>query len=246
MIIDLPVEDIQLDPDHFYRKTVTNIDELAESMAGPNGQLQPICVDEQNRLIFGFRRLEAAKRLKWPSIRAIRVDLSDPLAAIRDENECRTDLTVSERVELGQIIQAAEAVKGRERMTLGRNLAKGTERGRSAERAAEAVGWSRETYEAAKKVQQQGTEALKQAVDDQVISVSDAAKLSSQSAKIQDAAVADAAKPKGKGSARKKTLGPKKKAEAAFGVIVRYLDKHGLYEKYKSALEAMRKEISRT
>src|SRR5262249_8927773 len=98
--IDIPVMDVLLHPDRFYRKEVVDLDKLAESMAGPNGQLQPIWVDDQNYLIFGFRRLEAAKSLGWPTIRAIKVNLSDPLAAIRDENECRTNLTTSERVEL--------------------------------------------------------------------------------------------------------------------------------------------------
>src|SRR2546421_8267923 len=110
MILDISIKDVRLHPDRFYRRNLPDLDKLAESMAGLNGQLQPIWIDEQNYLIFGLRRLEAAKRLKWPTIRAIRVNVSDPLAAIRDENECRADLTPSERVELGKMIEAAETV----------------------------------------------------------------------------------------------------------------------------------------
>jgi ParB family chromosome partitioning protein len=189
LITEIPIKDIHLYPDRFYRKTLGDLDKLAESMSAPNGQLQSIWIDENNNLIFGFRRLQAAKRLGWPTIRAIRVDLADPLAAIRDENECRADLTPSERVELGKMIEAAEAAKARERMTLGKNLAKGTDATRSAEKAAEAVGWSRPTYEAAKKVMQHGTEELKRALDEGKVSASDAAKVAKQSPGEQDAAV---------------------------------------------------------
>jgi ParB-like chromosome segregation protein Spo0J len=194
--IDIPVKDVLLHPDRFYRKTVPDLDKLADSMAGPNGQLQPIWVDDQNYLIFGFRRWEAAKHLGWSTIRAIKVSLSDPLAAIRDENECRADLTPSERVELGKMIEAAEAVKARANQTSGKNLAKGQEVGRSADKAAEAVDWSRPTYEAAKKVVDHGTEILKQAMDEGTISVTDAAKVAEKPPDVQRKAVNDVKKGK--------------------------------------------------
>jgi ParB-like chromosome segregation protein Spo0J len=187
--IDIPVKDVLLHPDRFYRRTVPDLNKLADSMAGPNGQLQPIWVDDQNYLIFGFRRWEAAKLLGWPTISAIRVNPSDPLAAIRDENECRTNLTPIERVELGKMIEAAEAVKARANQTSGKNLAKGQEVGRSAEKAADAVDWSRPTYEAAKKVVEHGSEFLKQAMDEGTISVTDAAKVAKETPDVQRKAV---------------------------------------------------------
>jgi hypothetical protein len=39
---------------------------------------------------------------------------------------------------------------------------------------------------------------------------------------------------------------PKKKTEAALNVVVRYLDKHGLYEKHKGALDLILKEIKQS
>src|SRR5262249_35375348 len=189
-IIEIPLKDIHLHPDRFYRRRIPKIQELAQSMGGPNGQLQPIWVDQDNYLIFGFRRLEAAKHLRWPTIKAIRLDLADPLAPIRGENEQRQDLTVEEKVELGKLIEAAEAVRARERQRAGAsgNLPEGP-KGEAREKAAEAVGLSRHTYEAAKKVVEQGTPELVGAVNDGTLSVSDAARVADQPTKVQNKAI---------------------------------------------------------
>jgi ParB family chromosome partitioning protein len=254
-IIDILVSDVRLRPDRFYRKSPAEIDKLADSMVGPNGQLQPICVDEQDYLVFGLRRLEAAKRLGWKTIRTWRVDLADPLSAVCDENECRAALVVSDRVALGQLVEAAEAPRARANQTSGKNLAKGQEAGRSAERAAVAIGWSRPTYEAAKKVQERGTESLRQAVDDGLISVSDAVQVSGLAPEVQDAAVSavrdgkaktatQASKSTGKRSANAKS--PEKKAEAALGIVMRFLEERGRYQKYEQALKEILREIQKS
>lgn len=55
-----------------YRRDLGDLTELMRSMAH-NGQLHPICVLDTHELLFGERRLEAARRLGWKQIQAIRV-----------------------------------------------------------------------------------------------------------------------------------------------------------------------------
>ena len=75
--------------------------EIADSFARI-GQLQPIIVrprgDTGFWLVAGRHRLEAAKRLKWPMIRALVLENADEaeLAEI-DENLIRADLSPAER-----------------------------------------------------------------------------------------------------------------------------------------------------
>lgn len=60
-----------------YRKDMKDIDALAASLA-KFGQIQPIVIDENNRLIAGERRLTAAKSLGWDEIGfVLKEDLDD-------------------------------------------------------------------------------------------------------------------------------------------------------------------------
>lgn len=79
------------------------IDELAKSMAA-NGLLQPIVIRPAESighyLIAGRHRLEAARKLKWDSIRCSIVNGLEADAALLaeiDENLIRADLTLAER-----------------------------------------------------------------------------------------------------------------------------------------------------
>ena len=63
------------------------------------GQLTPIILNQKNELIAGHRRLEAAKRLGWSSIRAIIVDRTSELEMLEvemEENIQRRDFTPEE------------------------------------------------------------------------------------------------------------------------------------------------------
>ncbi len=51
------------------RTDVQNIDSLAESMQ-KNGLLNPIVITDKHKLVAGFRRLQAAKKLGWKTIEA--------------------------------------------------------------------------------------------------------------------------------------------------------------------------------
>lgn len=86
------------------RKRKINSDkvrELAESIKQV-GLLQPVVINESNRLIAGWHRLEACKALKWESIPCRKLTglsaLDTELAEI-DENLVRNELTVLERAE---------------------------------------------------------------------------------------------------------------------------------------------------
>src|SRR5262249_36584087 len=73
---------------------------LAESMQAV-GLLNPVVLTQDNRLVSGLHRVEAANKLSWKTIDCRKVDLSDPhveLAEI-DENLIRNELTALERAE---------------------------------------------------------------------------------------------------------------------------------------------------
>jgi Predicted transcriptional regulators len=68
-----------------------------------DGQQSPENYRGKCNLVFGARRLEAARMLGWSSITA-RVIRADMLLAERDENEVRKDFTPSERVAIADEI----------------------------------------------------------------------------------------------------------------------------------------------
>ncbi len=82
-----------------HRGDLGDLDGLAESL-GELGQLQPIVVTSDLRLIAGGRRLAAAQSLGWVEIEAkIAHDLTGAAALLRaerDENTCRKALTPTE------------------------------------------------------------------------------------------------------------------------------------------------------
>ena len=86
-----------------YRKDLGNIGELAESILSL-GLLQPIGITADKLLIFGERRIEAAKALGETTIAARIIPIKDIRQGEHDENECRLNFTVSERVAILQAI----------------------------------------------------------------------------------------------------------------------------------------------
>lgn len=95
--IDIPVR-IVVVKDRI-RKDLGDTTSLMVSME-KNGQLQPIGIDLQNNLIFGERRLDAATRAGWETIRATRFsdkeDAARAMAAEFDENSERKEFTTLE------------------------------------------------------------------------------------------------------------------------------------------------------
>jgi ParB family chromosome partitioning protein len=89
------------------------------------GLLHPVVLDSSNKLIAGRRRIEAARRLGWETIRYVVADsVTDAekyLLAEQDENTCRKDMTPSEKVAMGEALRGIVAAKAKERKTKGVN-----------------------------------------------------------------------------------------------------------------------------
>src|SRR5262245_34474487 len=85
------------------RKNMGNMEALIASIR-ERGLLQPVVLNEQYELIAGGRRVEAFVRMGHQSIPAVicagLVEVVDQLKAERDENECREEMTNSEKVAL--------------------------------------------------------------------------------------------------------------------------------------------------
>lgn len=144
------------------------------------GLLHPIVVSPQRKLIAGGRRLEACRKIgmiRVPvSVADNITDAVDLLKAERDENTCRKDMTVSEKLAIGARIEELKRPEAQERIKatqakpgqqaarhselLGSSRAGGAQSGapkrnrksETAALAAEAVGMSRTTYSYAKRI----------------------------------------------------------------------------------------------
>lgn len=156
--IDIPVDDVVVGSR--VRKKLGDMRKLTSSMER-RGQLQPIAVDPDNNLLFGFRRLMGARALGWETIRAERHP--DPATAIDrtsiecDENECREPFTIEEAVEIKRMIEGVEAPKAEKRQKSGgktpaANFAEGQETGRTRDRVTKETGYSHETLRKAQVV----------------------------------------------------------------------------------------------
>ena len=149
-----------------FRKDMGDLDALAASIA-ELGQLQPIIINKDRRLIAGGRRLAAMKQLGRETIAASVFDLDDldALKVERDENDQRKEPTVSEKVALAQAI--AERLQGRnKRPEKSGNISGLTESGDTRDIAAAKAGLgSGKTLEAAQKVVERGIPELVEAMD---------------------------------------------------------------------------------
>ena len=87
-----------------FRKDLGDIDSLAKSIE-EIGLLHPIVVNENNELVAGHRRIEAAKKLGWTQISCTVVNISDLIKGELQENIARKDFTFSERQTLLEEIE---------------------------------------------------------------------------------------------------------------------------------------------
>jgi ParB family chromosome partitioning protein len=80
------------------RKDMGDIIALADSMKR-YGQMNPIVLNNRNRLIAGGRRLEAARYLGWRTINAVVIDVNESLPMLEyevEENLQRQNFTAEE------------------------------------------------------------------------------------------------------------------------------------------------------
>lgn len=86
-----------------HRREAGDLTQLMDSLARV-GLLQPVTITPDGHLICGYRRLEAAKQLKWRTLRVwVRSGLSDELTRLlaeRDENTTHKPLTPLEAARL--------------------------------------------------------------------------------------------------------------------------------------------------
>lgn len=105
--IDIPVDSVIVGDR--VRKNLGEMVPLQVSMTRV-GQLQPIGITAGNELVFGLRRLEAARAMAWETIRAVRLDsLTDAgklALAEQDENTCREPFSPLELLEMAKRIDA--------------------------------------------------------------------------------------------------------------------------------------------
>jgi len=142
--------------------------------------LQPIGVDSSYRLVFGERRLRACQALGWEKIPARTVHLDSILKGELAENEFRKDFTHSERVAIGEAIEAELGNRQGQRTDKEpvENFPQVAPGEKTRDLAAKAAGFGNgKTYEQAKKVTNEAAPELVQAMDEGRASVSAAASL---------------------------------------------------------------------
>ena len=165
----------EIDTSGRFRTEDGDIAALAESMS--RALLHPVVVDEKHRLIAGWRRIQAAKLLKWESVPVTVVasldDALSKLRAQRDENTCRKNFTPEEAVNLAEALEPLERKEAQARQAAGQKAGGGDRRSakakslerkkrssgpkRSADRVAAAVGMSAKTLKKAKAVRDAAT-----------------------------------------------------------------------------------------
>ena len=92
----VPVADIKVKKR--IRKDMGDISGLADSMKH-FGQISPIVISKDNKLIAGGRRLEAARMLGWRTINAVVAEIPDSLSSLEyevEENIQRCDFSREE------------------------------------------------------------------------------------------------------------------------------------------------------
>lgn len=179
-IHSVPVSTIAIRDRH--RRDMGDLAALAESIER-DGLLQPIGITEQNRLVFGERRLRAVRDvLGKDKIEARIVRLESILTGEYVENELRKDFAPSERVEIAKAVSAELGNRQGQRTDkeLPQNF--GEVKGReTAEIAAQKAGFGNpETFRQAQKVVDSGTPSLVTAMDSGNLSIHAASKVATQ------------------------------------------------------------------
>lgn len=112
----VPVDDIVIG--QRFRKDVGDIDGLAESIT-ECGLLHPVVVTPDMRLIAGFRRLTACRRLGWKRVPIRVIDLDKIVAGEWAENAVRKDFTLSEVAAIAKQLRPVVEAGANERRRAG-------------------------------------------------------------------------------------------------------------------------------
>src|SRR6516225_6001493 len=174
---------------HRHRKDMGDLTSLADSIR-QEGLLQPIGVTDRLELVFGERRIRAARDiLKKKTILARIVDVSSILAGEYHENQIRKDFTPSERVAIARAIERQVGNRrGQRTDQLREKIPEVAPGKRTREAAAEKAGFGNDkTYRQAAKVVEKCTPSLIHAMDEGRVSISAASILADADADEQEA-----------------------------------------------------------
>lgn len=176
----MKIKDIK--DDLITREDLGDIDALAESIVEV-GLLQAIGVDTQGNLLWGKRRLAAAKLLEWEEIAVKVIDGVNKLDRAKIEkieNEQRKDYTPSEKVKLAEKLKEAYGHRQGRRTDLDDGYDELAQdfaevKGETRAKIAEDVGFSNhETMRQAKAVVDSGNEEIIEKMDSGEVSINKA------------------------------------------------------------------------
>ncbi|CAN5537221.1 hypothetical protein BH11PLA2_BH11PLA2_16350 [soil metagenome] len=118
-VTELPIKSIKVGKR--FRRDLGDIDTLAESIRDGPGLLQPIVITPDYKLIAGFRRLTACKKLGWKTIPVRVVDLAQVVEGEFAENACRKNFTLSEVAAIARKLRPVIEAKAQARKLSGLN-----------------------------------------------------------------------------------------------------------------------------
>jgi MT-A70/ParB-like nuclease domain len=137
------------------RRERGDIEGLAANIA-ELGLLHPIGIRPDNRLIFGERRLLAAKQLGWTKIPATVFDLDAVVRGEYAENSFRKNFTMSEAVAVKRAMEPLERAAAKQRQGTRTDKHPGklptSSKGRAADKVAKATSMGRRTLEKAEAI----------------------------------------------------------------------------------------------
>jgi ParB/RepB/Spo0J family partition protein len=140
-LLTCPIDRIIVGERH--RRDLGDIAGLAASMA-ELGLLQHVGITPGGKLIWGERRLRAAKQLGWTDIAVNVVDLDDIARGEYAENIHRKDFTLSEAVAIKRALEPIERAAARERMASPEKFSDPS-KGNALDKIAKATGMHRTT-----------------------------------------------------------------------------------------------------
>lgn len=183
-IIDVNVSDIKIGQRH--RKDMGDVESLARSIEEV-GLLQPIGITPDHELVFGERRLRAYRDvLGREGIPARVVNVTSIALGEIAETLIRKEFTPSELVSVVRTLQTF--THGGDRRS--EQARHGDHQTFTLQEAARKVGWSKDTFNRAKEVVENGTPELREAMDRRDVSISAAAELAKAAPDEQRACLA--------------------------------------------------------
>lgn len=193
-LTEVPIADVRLGPR--YRRDLGDLAPLERSVAAV-GLLQPIGITPDKQLIFGERRLRACESLGWKTVTARVINIESIVRGEHDENsdEIRKAFTNSEKLAIAKALKEemgerrgrpSKEAKGAESCT-NSPTSKGE---KTRDVTAKAAGFkNHEEMRLAEIVEKHCPQDVRDAVDDETVSLSDAAKVAHEPHALQEAAL---------------------------------------------------------